>query len=87
MRSGVVCAHVQCFGTFDTAKEAGQIYDMAYRHIYGDEAVLNFPLTGYLDKATGKLKPEWEAAIPAAARAAKKAGASRKRHRRKHNGA
>lgn len=78
---------MQCFGTFDTAKEAGQIYDMAYRHIYGDEAVLNFPLTDYLDRETGKIKPEWEAAIPEAAKVAKRNGASRKRNRRRQGGA
>ena len=60
---------LQCFGTFPTAIAAARIYDLAVRHITGEDAVLNFPLTDYVD-GSGKLKAQWAAKVPTAALAA-----------------
>ena len=73
---------VQCFGTFTTKEEAGHIYDLAVRHIYGDEAVLNFCLLDYLVQGTQRLKPEWQERVPRAAYIAKERGVKRKRAKR-----
>jgi hypothetical protein len=73
---------LQCFGTFNTAFEAGQIYDVAVHHIYGDEAVLNNPLIDYLDPATGDLLPEWKRRVPEEAKLAKERGVKKKKSKR-----
>ena len=74
----LTCASaVQCFGTFETAQEAAHIYDLAVRHIYGEDAVLNFPLTTYID-GERRLQEQWRAKVPAAALAAKEKGICRK---------
>jgi hypothetical protein len=80
------CSHapsvLQCFGTFEAASQAARTYDLAVHHIYGEDAVLNFPLIEYLDRETGKLKPQWAEQVPEAAKVAKENGAKRKGHGR-----
>jgi hypothetical protein len=70
---------MQCFGTYPSAPEAAVKYDLAVWHIYGDAAVLNFPLTRYIDVRTQALKPEFAQEVAEQAVAAKAAGIERKR--------
>ena len=73
---------MQCFGTFRTAAEAARVYDLAVRHISGEDAVLNYPLTDYLGPDR-ELTAAWAAKVPAAALDAKARGAARKGSRKR----
>lgn len=62
---------MQCFGTFPNKENAARAYDVGSIYIYGEQAVLNFPLFDYWDFTNQELKPDLPWPIPATA---KKAG-------------
>jgi hypothetical protein len=59
---------VQCFGTFSNKEEAARAYDLGSIHIFGEEAVLNFPIFDYWDFETKALKQNLPWSVPQSAR-------------------
>ena len=47
---------MQYLGTFSSEQEAARAYDMASIASKKQHAIVNFPITDYLDLSTGKMK-------------------------------
>jgi hypothetical protein len=57
---------MQCFGTYGTRELAARAYDLGSILLYGNDAVLNFILTDYVDLSTGEIKEKLPWDVPPA---------------------
>lgn len=55
---------MQCFGTFSKKEEAARAYDLGSIRIFGEEAVLNFPIFDYWDFDKSRLKSDLPWKVP-----------------------
>ena len=58
---------MQCFGTFCDKEEAARAYDLGSIEMFGEEAVLNFPLFDYWDFDKMELQTNLPWKVPPAA--------------------